>query len=194
MTGDQAPNALYLALAIMLVASSLVGTRMPIGKAAKMGLAWVAIFGAAFVLFALRSDFSALGQRLKAEATGQPIFSGDEMRIPMAEDGHFWIEGVVNGQPVRFLVDSGASNTTVSGATASEAGIEIGRLTQSINTANGIAQVHKSYADHLQIGAIERTDFPVDVNSNNDTNLLGMNFLSSLGSWRVEGNYLVLRP
>jgi aspartyl protease family protein len=194
MTGDQAPNVLYLALAIILVGSSLVGTRMPIGKAAKMGLAWLAIFGAAFVLFALRSDFSALGQRLKAEATGEPIFSGEEMRIPMAEDGHFWIEGVVNGHAVRFLVDSGASNTTVSGATATEVGVATGTLIQYISTANGVARVHKAYADQLQIGAIERPDFPVDVNANDDTNVLGMNFLSSLGSWRVEGNYLVLRP
>ena len=194
MTGDQAPNVLYLALAIILVGSSLVGTRTPIGKTAKMGLAWLAIFGAAFALFAFRSDFPALGQRLKAEATGQPIFSGEEMRIPMAEDGHFWIEGVVNGHAVRFLVDSGASNTTVSGATATEVGVATGTLIQYISTANGVARVHKAYADQLQIGAIERPDFPVDVNANDDTNVLGMNFLSSLGSWRVEGNYLVLRP
>ena len=194
MTGGQAPNVLYMALAIILVGSSLVAARMPIGKAAKMALAWLAIFGAIFTVFAFRSEFSALGQRLKAEATGQPIFAGEEMKIPMAEDGHFWIEGVVNGQTVRFLVDSGASNTTVSRATATEAKIETGTLTQYISTANGVARVHKAYADHLQIGAIKRTDFPVDVNANDGTNVLGMNFLSSLGSWRVEGNYLVLRP
>jgi aspartyl protease family protein len=194
MTGDQAPHALYLALLIMLVGSSLIGTRMPIGKAAKMGLAWVAIFGVAFILFSFRSEFSSLGQRLRAEATGAPIVSGEEMRVPMAEDGHFWIEGVVNGKPLRFLVDSGATTTTVSGKAASEAGIETGSLTGSISTANGVALVHKAYADRLQIGAIERTDFPVDVNRNDDTNVLGMNFLSSLASWRVEGKYLVLRP
>lgn len=194
MTGEQAPSVLYLVLAIVLVASSLIGTQMPIGKAAKMALVWVAIFGLVFGVFAFRSEFSSLGQRLRAEATGQPIFSGEEMRVPMAEDGHFWIDGVVNGKPARFLVDSGASNTTVAGATASEAGIEQGALTQYINTANGRALVHKAYVDRLQIGAIERTDFPVDINANDDTNVLGMNFLSSLASWRVEGNYFVLRP
>jgi aspartyl protease family protein len=34
----------------------------------------------------------------------------------------------------------------------------------------------------------------VDINEADDVNLLGMNFLSSLDSWRVEGNYLVLQP
>jgi aspartyl protease family protein len=191
---DQAPSVIYLVLAIVLVASSLIGTQMPIGKAAKMGLAWVAIFGLVFGVFAFRSEFSALGQRLKAEATGQPIVSGEEMRVPMAEDGHFWVRGLVNGKPVRFLVDSGASNTTIAGTTAAEARIEKGTLTQYISTANGRARVHKAYADRLEIGAVSRTDFPVDINANDDTNVLGMNFLSSLAGWRVEGNYLVLRP
>ena len=194
MTGDQAPHALYLALIIMLVASSLVGMRMPIGKVAKLALAWVAIFGAGFILFAFRSDFSALGQRLKSEATGAPMVSGEEMRVPMAEDGHFWVEAEVNGKPLRFLVDSGATTTTVSSGAALDAGIQTGTSTRSINTANGIAKVHRAYADRLQVGAIERTDFPVDVNRNDDTNVLGMNFLSSLRSWRVEGNYLILQP
>lgn len=194
MTGEQAPHLLFLVVAIVFVASALVGTQMPVGKAAKMGLAWLAIFGVVFVVFAFRGEFSALGQRLKAEATGQPIIAGDELRIPMAEDGHFWVEGVVNGHPVRFLVDSGASNTTISGKTALAAGVEPGRLTQYIDTANGRALVQKAYADRLQIGPMARTDFPIDVNPNGDTNVLGMNFLSSLASWRVEGNYLVLKP
>jgi aspartyl protease family protein len=52
----------------------------------------------------------------------------------------------------------------------------------------------QSSADRLQVGSIERTDFPVDVSGQEDLNLLGMNFLRSLQSWRVEGNYLVLQP
>ena len=41
---------------------------------------------------------------------------------------------------------------------------------------------------------IVRSDFGVHVNEVGDTNVLGMNFLSSLAGWRVEGNTLVLRP
>jgi aspartyl protease family protein len=52
----------------------------------------------------------------------------------------------------------------------------------------------QSSADRLQVGSIELTDFPVDVSGQEDLNLLGMNFLRSLQSWRVEGNYLVLQP
>ena len=191
---DETPRALYLALLLMLVAGSLIGTRMPIGKAVKMALAWVAIFGVVFVLFAFRDDFSALGQRLRAEATGTPIELAGELRFPIAEDGHFWVEGKINGHEVPFLVDSGASVTTVSGRIAKASRIALTDRVMPVETANGTVTMTRGYADRFQLGPIERTDFAVNVSSRDNINVLGMNFLSSLASWKVEGNYLVLEP
>ena len=193
MNDFDTPRALYLVILIVFVASSLVGMRLPVGKVLKMVLAWVAIFGIFFMIFAFRGEFIGLGQRLRAEATGAPLQSLAEVRIPMAEDGHFWIRASVNGQEIRFLVDSGASTTTISADVARSASVE-GRERGYIETANGRAQVSKGYADRLQVASIARTDFPLLINANDDTNVLGMNFLSSLTSWRVEGTYLVLRP
>ena len=194
MNGNDGAFALYYVVIIVAVASSLVAMRMPVGKMVKMVLAWVAIFGIGFVIFSFRSDFTAFGQRLKAEAMGSSITDGKTVRIPMAEDGHFWVDAKVNGQALRFMVDSGASVTTVSVQSAKAAGMPIGTETTVVNTANGPTKAIKGWADRLQVGPIERTDFPIDINEHDDTNLLGMNFLSSLGSWRVEGNYLVLQP
>jgi aspartyl protease family protein len=159
-----------------------------------MVLAWVAIFAIGFVIFSFRSDFTAFGQRLKAEALGSSISDGKTVRIPMADDGHFWVEAKVNGQALRFMVDSGASVTTVSVDSAKAAGMPIGSETTVVSTANGPTRAIKGWADRLQVGPIERTEFPIDINEHDDTNLLGMNFLSSLSSWRVEGSYLVLQP
>jgi aspartyl protease family protein len=193
VTDFDTPRALYLVVLIVFVASSLVGMRLPVGKVLKMVLGWVAIFGVFFMIFAFRGEFIGLGQRLKAEATGAPLQDGAEIRIPIAEDGHFWVVGTVNGQDARFLVDSGASTTTLAAEFAGKAGIE-GRDRGYIETANGRAQVARGYAARLKVASIERTDFPVLINPNDDTNVLGMNFLSSLSSWRVEGTYLVMRP
>lgn len=191
---DRGPYIIYYVIAAVFVASSLIGMRQPIGKTFKMLLAWVAIFGVAFLVFSFRGEFSSLGQRLKAEALGTPIMDAEQVRIPMADDGHFWVSAKLNGHDVRFMVDSGASITTVSRATAVAAGMQIGNEQVIVSTANGPAQVTKGWADRLQVGSIEQTGFSVDVNENDDTNLLGMNFLSSLSGWRVEGNYLVLQP
>jgi aspartyl protease family protein len=191
---DRAPQAIYYIIAAVFVATSLIGMRQPIGKTFKMLLAWVAIFGVGFILFSFRSEFSSVGQRLKAEALGTSIVEGEEVRIPIADNGHFWVSAKINGHDVRFMVDSGASTTTISRDTAIAAGVPIGNEQVIVQTANGAARATKAYADRLQIAHIERLDFPVDINENDDTNLLGMNFLSTLQSWRVEGNYLVMQP
>ena len=193
MNSEDSPYIFYYILLIVLVASSLIGMRLPLKKAARMILAWVAIFGIIFVIVAFRGEFGGVGQRLYAEATGSQIVTGETVRVPMSDDGHFWVTARVNGQDVRFIVDSGASVTTVSKNIAQAAGIPITFRRVMVNTANGQAWVTKSHADTLRIGPIERTDFPVDVNETEDLNLLGMNFLSSLESWRVEGRFLVLQ-
>jgi aspartyl protease family protein len=194
MSDNNGAFALYYVVIIVAVASSLVTMRMPVGKMVKMVAAWVAIFGVSFVVFSFRSDFTSFGQRLKAEAVGSAITDGKAVRIPIADDGHFWVEAKVNGHALRFMVDSGASVTTVSTASAKAAGMPIGTETTVVSTANGPTRAIKGWADRLQVGPIERSDFPIDINAHDDTNLLGMNFLSSLSSWRVEGNYLVLQP
>ena len=53
MTGNS-PQAIYYAMGVLLLLSSLLATRLPLGKALRMGLAWVGIFAAFFVLFAFR--------------------------------------------------------------------------------------------------------------------------------------------
>ena len=194
MTGDDNARMLYLGLCLVLVASSLVGMRLPIGKAVKLLLAWVVIFGVAFSLFTFRGEFSAFGSRLKAEATGAPIEAGEEMRIAMRDDGHFWVTASVNGHAAPFLVDSGASITTISPAVASAADVATGMRVSRVETANGSVQMAVATADQFKVGSIARDDFTIHVNNADDTNVLGMNFLSSLTSWRVDGNTLILRP
>jgi aspartyl protease family protein len=186
VNSDDAPRLVYLVLLLTVVAASLIGMRLPAGKVLK------AIFAGVFALFAFRDEFSAVGQRLRAEATGQPIDNGQELRIPIAEDGHFWVEAKVNGVPARFLIDSGASITTMSSQTAQAAGVQPG-IRVPVNTANGSIAMARGTAGRFGVGFIERSDFTVFVNSSDSINVVGMNFLSSLRSWSVEGSYLVLR-
>ncbi len=191
---DNAPYIVFYALAAVLVASSLFSRRIPLGTAAKMGLAWVGIFAIAFGIFAFRSELSGLGQRLTAEATGSSVVEGETVRIPINEDGHFWVKAQLNGHDARLMVDSGASVTTISADTAAAAGVPVSRRRAMVSTANGKILVSQGEVRRLNVGTIEFDDFPIDVSDSDDVNVLGMNFLSKLRSWRVEGNYLVLVP
>lgn len=194
MTGVDPPHAIFLVVMLVFVASSLIGMRLPIGKVAKMALAWVAIFAVGFILFAFRDVLSSLGQRLRSEATGEAMISGGEIRIPVSQDGHFWVDAKLNGRETRFLVDSGASITTVSTKTARAARLQPGMRVALVETANGVVRMRRASAERFQLGPIELTDFSVNINERDSVNVLGMNFLSSLGGWGVQGNYLVLRP
>src|SRR5690606_18064619 len=138
-TNDWMLGSLYLLMAVMLVAGTLISRRGNFARTATMVLAWIVIFGAGFVLFTFRDDLGYVAQRLKAEATGAPVVEGEEVRMPMAIDGHFWDEGSLNGQPVKFLVDSGATMTTIGRDTAREAGILVSAdRSQIVRTGNGM--------------------------------------------------------
>jgi aspartyl protease family protein len=193
MTNDMMLGGLYLLMAAMLVLGSLMARREPAAKMLTMILAWVAIFAAGFILFTFRDNFGWVAQRLKAEAIGTPVQQGAETRIPMAIDGHFWIDAKVNGKDVKFLVDSGATMTTVDLDTARKAGVRISpKADQYVRTGNGIIRVSSGRVADLEVGGIERHDIGIQVADNDDLNVLGMNFLSSLSRWGVEGRWLVL--
>ena len=181
MTNDLMLGGVYILMAVMLVLGTLMARREPAAKLVTLALAWIAIFAAGFVLFTFRDDFGWVAQRLRAEATGEPVQQGEQIRIPMAIDGHFWIDGRINGERVKFLVDSGATMTTIGRDTADRVG-------------NGLIRVSTGRARSLEVGSIERREIGVHVADNENLNVLGMNFLSSLERWGVEGRWLVMVP
>jgi aspartyl protease family protein len=192
--GDDALTFLAGLGMLALVGSAFAARRAPIGQTAKMAAAWVAIFGVLFVGFSLRDEFRALGSRLFSGDT--VVGEGGELRIRKGEDGHFSVDAKINGESVEFLVDSGATITTVSGETAERVGLEPqGLLPVVVQTANGAARSWRSRADTLKVGPIARENFAVHIaGPGGETNLLGMNFLSTLSGWRVEGEWLILKP
>ncbi len=122
---------------------------------------------------------------------------GNEVRIPMGRDGHFWAEVEVNGTKRRMLVDSGATVTALSPATASAAGVEADATLVPLimRTANGTVRANAGTVEKLKIGDIEARNLKVVISPGlGDTDVLGMNFLSELAAWRVEGQILILEP
>src|SRR5690348_15949854 len=193
MTNDLMLGGVYIVMAVMLVLGSLMARREPAAKMITMALTWVLIFAAGFVLFTFRDDFGWVAERLKAEAVGTPVEQGKETRIPMAIDGHFWVNAKLNGKDVKFLVDSGATMTTVDRDTANVARLDVSpRADEFVRTGNGVIRVRSARADELVIGGITRKDVGMQVADNDDLNVLGMNYLSSLSRWGVEGRWLVL--
>jgi aspartyl protease family protein len=193
MTNDLMLGSIYLLMALMLVMGSIMTRREPWARKLTMSLAWLVIFGGGFVLLTFRDDLGYFVQRLKSEATGAPVIQGKILKIPQAIDGHFYVDATVNGAPVRFLVDSGATVTTIGPDTAARSGVvKVGERSQTVQTGNGLVEVEIGRAETLQVGNIERDNVRVHISHQEELNVLGMNYLSSLRRWGVEGRWLIL--
>jgi aspartyl protease family protein len=123
--------------------------------------------------------------------------SGKELHVQISPDGHFWVLASVNGVRRRMLIDSGATVTAISQSTARAARVDTGSgLTPVVlQTANGAAAAQTGKADEIQVGNIVARNLRIVTSPGlGNLDVLGMNFLSKLQSWRVEGDTLILVP
>ena len=128
-------------------------------------------------------------------ATPQPITNGATVTIPVNEDGHYWVDALVNGKPVHFLIDSGATVTALSQGTADSLNVLMDAAGGDVvmMTANGEITARRSMIGEMALGPIRAHDLPVVVSpAFGSENVLGMNFLGKLKSWRVQGGNMVL--
>jgi aspartyl protease family protein len=112
------------------------------GKHYLAALVWIVLFGIAYVVID--------AQLQPKVATAD---SGDEIVIPRSRDGHFYVAGKINGQPVTFMVDTGASTVSVNSALAGRLGLPRGRPV-AIGTAGGMTQGEEVVGQTVMLGGI----------------------------------------
>jgi aspartyl protease family protein len=194
---EDGPSLIWGLVCILLLVSSLAARRLPLSYVAKAGLAWIAIFAALFAIFSFRFEFIGIWERVKADISGTAgqSISGEAIELRRQDDGHYWIMVDINGKPVRFMVDSGATMTAINATTARDAGIEADGYPIILSTANGRVAAKRANVQSLVVGPHRIENHPVVVSESfGDINLLGMNFLNSMQSWRVEANVMIIIP
>lgn len=133
-----------------------------------------------------------LGERAAVVATASISGPRSVTLYPDAQ-GHFVTIGSVNGIPVRFLVDSGASQVVLPISEARHAGIDYlqGRLGTTM-TANGPVTVYRLTLASVKVGELELKDVTAEINeAPMPEALLGMSFLGRVSMER-NGQHLVL--
>lgn len=193
--GPQGP--LYLAIAGVLVAVT-IARRIPVLRTLVSVASWVILAGLLVTVLGQREAFDPYLGRIAAalKLDGQEVVGG-ETRIRQSADGHFWVRVTVGGVKQRMLVDSGATVTALSARTAAQMGLEpsTGIVPVLLTTANGTVRAQTVTVPELRLGSIVARDLSAVVSpAFGDVNVVGMNFLSRLKSWRVEDNTLILVP
>lgn len=193
---DDSVNILWILAALMLV-SALSSRRAGFGAVVRSLVGWAVVIGLVWAAMARRDDVEAVvatfGERF---GIGAQRVEGGTVRITMSPDGHFWARAMLNGKPKRLLIESGATITALSADTARLAGVATGGgLPVAITTANGTIAAERGRIETVRIGVLETRDLGVVISpAFGKVDVLGMNFLSRLGSWRVEGRTLILEP
>ncbi len=184
---------------LALVSSGLVRMRAlrPAIVARNIAI-WIGLVGVLALGYAYRTELAGVGQRLRAELFPDQAIatSAHSMVIAQDADGQFSITGAVNGAPVRFIIDTGASDVVLSPDDARRIGLDLNALKfdHPYSTANGVGSGADYKAQSVRAGAVQFANLDVSINrAPMNASLLGMTFLKRLDSFEVKDGKMTLR-
>lgn len=152
---------------------------------AAWGLIFVAVIAAAGLWEDIRRDI----------LPRQAVVSSTRIEVPVGPDGHYHLTAELNGVPVRFVVDTGASSIALRQRDAERVGIDLDRLVfaDRARTANGLVPTATVRLDSVAIGEILDQNVPaIVIRGEVDRSLLGMDYLSRFARVGFEEGMLVL--
>ena len=132
-----------------------------------------------------------------APLRGPQASDSEPAALVKASDGHFWANGQVDGAPVRFLVDTGASKVSLTLQDARRLGLDPSRLTydQTVRTADGQSQAARVRLKSVSVNGARVADVDALVISEGlPASLLGMSYLGRLSRFEATRSSLVLDP
>uniref|UniRef100_UPI004047C8C9 retropepsin-like aspartic protease family protein n=2 Tax=Yoonia sp. TaxID=2212373 RepID=UPI004047C8C9 len=190
MSPDQTANLIYLSvLGGALLLSYLLASRMNLGKTLQQAGIWVLIFMGAIAVIGMWSDIQ------NTLMPKQAMIGENTIVLPRERDGHYYLTLDVNGVPVNFVVDTGATQVVLTQQDAARIGIDVGALAYlgSANTANGTVRTAAVRLDTVSLGTMRDTRVRAVVNDGQmDGSLLGMTYLSRFDSITIKDNQLIL--
>ncbi|GBC63811.1 TIGR02281 family clan AA aspartic protease [Desulfonema ishimotonii] len=200
--GENADDILYGVVPLLWL--SFIGARSGayfqserLRRNLKYGALWIGIFLIIAVAHSYRFELAQVRDRVLANLIpGRQVseMSG-EMRFQISPNGHFYIRAAVNGVPVRFLADTGATDIVITPGTAERLGFSPDRLRfdRLYQTANGPGRGASVRLAELTLGDLRLRDVPASVNeSPMSESLLGMSFFNRLKGYTVRNGILTL--
>lgn len=191
MSGDQIASLMFLGLLGGAIALSYVAAnRGNLSRVARQAALWVLIFMGAIAvvgLWPLIQDTLVPRQAVMQD--------GREIVVPMSPDGHFYLTLELNGTPVRFVVDTGASEIVLTAEDAARIGFDPATLVYSgrAQTANGMVETAPVRIATIALGGVVDEGVRAVVNRGDlFESLLGMSYLRRFARLEIAGGQLRL--
>ena len=186
-----------LLLSVFLL-PSLFYSKIKGSQALKSAAIWLGLGLVLFVGYAYRDEASNVFGRLVGELIPNSVqTAGQTAIIRKGQDGHFSVDAYVDGERIRFLIDTGASDVVLSPNDAKRLGFNLEQLrySKTYRTANGSVKGAPVTLGNITIGTIQMANVSASVNgADMNKSLLGMSFLNQLSRFEISGNQLILTP
>lgn len=189
MSGDDFGRMAYLVLILAaLIGWAMVEYRGRLGFAMRSAMAWGMIFVGVIAGYGLWTD-------IRSDVRQQAVMVGDRMEVPRSADGHYYLTLTMAGEPVEFMVDTGATNVVLSRRDAERIGIDMAGLMYlgEAQTANGVVRTARVRVPDVVLGPWTDPELAAWVNEGDmDGSLLGMDYL---GRFHVQlaGDRMILQ-
>ncbi|MEX5729178.1 aspartyl protease family protein [Rhodovulum iodosum] len=191
MAGEETARLIYLVLLGLAIAGYFVAAnRDRPGKIAQQAAVWGLIFLGAIAVAGLWSDIR------REVAPRQSVFAeAGRIEVPRAPDGHYYLMLQIDGTPVRFVVDTGATDMVLTRADAVRVGLDPDNLVYrgTAHTANGAVQTAPVWLEEVRLGPVVDKNMRAYVNAGQmQDSLLGMAYLQRYSRMEIADGMLVL--
>ena len=117
-----------------------------------------------------------------------------QLQVPRSGDGHFYVHAMVNGQLVRFLVDTGATEIALTAEDAERVGVPFSpKSYQVVGTgASGPVRGQMIRIDSIELGGRQVSNLRGAVLDGLDVSLLGQSFLTRTGGVEMNADQMII--